>query len=72
MIQARSITQAIGDWLFLRHPVYLISEPDRMLRQKKINWGRETCDLEDEQGRVYYEVPWDCIEFAGDVEFNLP
>ena len=72
MIEARTITQAIGDWLFRRHPVYLLSDPGRMLKQREIHWSRETCDLEDEDGRVYYDISWDSIEFAGGVEFHLP
>jgi hypothetical protein len=71
---ARSKTemQIIGDWLFRGTRVYLLSEPDRILKQKKIRWDRQTCDVEDETGRVLHDIPWDDLEFWDEVEFNLP
>jgi hypothetical protein len=67
-----ALTQALGNWLFGRNLVYRLSEPDRMLRQRKIHWDRQTCDVENADGKVLYDVPWDDLEFWDDVEFNLP
>jgi hypothetical protein len=64
--------QAVGDWLFGKKLVYRVSEPDRMLRQRKIHWDRETSDLEDEHGRLYYNVSWDDIEFVDGLEHHCP
>ena len=58
-----ALTQAIGNWLFGGNLVYRLSEPDRMLKQRKIHWDRQTCDLEDEEGTVFCDVPWDELEF---------
>jgi hypothetical protein len=66
------LNQAIGDWLFGKNRVYRLSEPDRMLKQKQIHWDRQTCDVEDEDGRVFCDVSWDDLEFVDDVEFHLP
>jgi len=43
-----------------------------MLKQKQIHWDRQTCDVEDEDGTVIHDVPWDDLEFADDVECHLP
>jgi hypothetical protein len=43
-----------------------------MLKQRKILWDRQTCDLEDEHGRVFYHIPRDELEFVDNVEFHLP
>jgi hypothetical protein len=64
--------QAIGDWLFGRNLVYRLLEPDRILKQRKIHWDRQTCDVEDEDGHVFYDVPWDELEFVDDIEFHSP
>jgi hypothetical protein len=56
--------QAVGDWLFRGSRVYRLSEPDRMLKQRKIHWNRQTCDVEDEDGTVFYDVSWDDIDFG--------
>lgn len=69
---ASALNQGIGNWLFGKSPVYRLSEPDRMLKQKKIHWDREICDVEDEDGRVILDVPWNDLEFADDIEFHLP
>lgn len=68
MIEAYSITQALGDALFRNSRAFLLSEPGTSLRVKRINWNRQSSDLEDERGRVYHDVSWDDIEFADDVE----
>ena len=70
--QAGALNQAIGNWLFGGNRVYRLSEPNRMLKQREIHWDRQTCDVEDEDGTVLYNVPWDELEFADDVEFHLP
>ncbi len=72
MIETRSVTQVIGDWLFRGTHVYLLSTPDRMLKQRKIHWDRQTCDVEDEDGKVLYDVPWDNLEFWDPVDYYLP
>jgi hypothetical protein len=72
IIRSEIVTLAIGDWLFGKNLVYRLSEPDRMLKQKQIHWDRQTCDVEDEDGKVFYDVSWDDLEFADDVEFHLP
>jgi hypothetical protein len=73
IIRSEIVTQAIGDWLFGKNLVYRLSEPDRMLKQKKIHWDRQTCDVEDEDGRIYCDVSWDDLEFADhDLECHFP
>lgn len=71
MIEARSSMQAIGDWLFGGNLVYRLSEPDRVLKQRKIHWDQQTCDVEDEDGQVFYDVSWDDLEFVDDVDYHL-
>jgi len=71
-MESRCSMQAIGDWLFGRNRVYLLSEPDRVLKQRKIHWDRQTCDVEDEAGRVFYDVSWDDLEFVDDVQYHFP
>jgi hypothetical protein len=72
VIRSRTVMRALGDWLFRGNRVYLLPEPDRMLRTRKINWDRETSDVEDEHGKVYREVPWDTLEFWEPVDYHLP
>ena len=67
-----ALTQAVGNWLFDGNRVYRLEEPDRMLKQRKIHWGKETCDVEDEDGTVFHDVSWDDLEFADDVDDHLP
>jgi len=71
-IRSKTVMQAIGDWLFRGNLVYRLSEPDRILKQRKIHWDKQTCDVEDEDGTVFYNVPWDDLEFVDDIEFHLP
>ena len=71
-MKARSSLQAVGDWLFRGSRVYLSSEPDKMLKTVKINWDKETSDVEDEQGRVFYDIPWDDLEFWDPEDYHLP
>lgn len=71
-IKSRTTTNAIGNWLFRGNRVYKMSEPDRMLQQRTIHWDRETSDVEDEDGVIYYNVPWDELEFWNPVEYHVP
>lgn len=70
IIGSETATQAIGDWLLGKNLVYGLSEPERMLRQREIHWDKQTCDVEDEDGTVFYNVSWDELEFAYDVQFH--
>ena len=70
-IPSKTVMQAIGDWLFRGNQVYMLSAPNRMLKTLRINWGRETSDLRDEDGNVFYDVPWDDIEFQHPEDYHL-
>ena len=72
VISSKTVMRAIGNSLFRGNRVYRLSEPDRPLKQRKIHWDTETCDVEDEDGRVFYSVPWDDLEFVDDVECHFP
>ena len=69
---SKTALRAVGNWLFGGSKVYLLSAPGRMLRQRKIHWDRQSCDVEDADGEVLYDVPWDDLEFWDPVEYNLP
>ncbi|MCL4518315.1 MAG: hypothetical protein M1587_03870 [Thaumarchaeota archaeon] len=70
--RSKTMMQAIGDWLFGGSDVYLLSDPGARLKVRKINWDRESSDLEDAQGRLYKDMPWDFIEFWYPVEAHFP
>ena len=72
VISSKTALRAVGNWLFGGTRVYLLSAPSRMLKQKQIHWDRQTCDVEDSDGKVLYEVPWDRLEFWDPVEYHLP
>lgn len=72
IIRSNTMMRAVGEWLFGKNLVYRLSEPDRMLKQMKIHWDKETCDLEDADGNVLHNVPWDSLEFWDPVELHLP
>lgn len=72
IIRSNTVMRAVGDWLFGKNLVYRLSEPDRVLKQTQIHWDRQTCDVEDEDGKVLRDVPWDCLEFVDDVGYHLP
>ena len=72
VIRSKTVMQAVGDWLFGGNRVYRLSEPDRILKTRKIHWDRETSDVEDEDGRVFCEIPWDDLEFWDPVEYHFP
>jgi hypothetical protein len=72
IIRSNTVMRAVGDWLFGKNLVYRLSEPDRVLKQRKIHWGQETCDVEDEDGRVIHDVPWDDLDFWEPVDYHLP
>jgi hypothetical protein len=67
-----ALTQAIGNWLFDGSQVYRLDEPDRMLKTTKIHWEKESSDVEDEDGRVFHDVPWDNLDFWEPVDYHLP
>jgi len=71
-MRSKTVIQAVGDWLFRGNRVYMLSAPNRMLKTVRINWDRETSDVEDEDGNVFYGVAWDSLEFWDDVECNFP
>ena len=64
--------RAIGNSLFRGNRVYRLTEPSRALKQKRIHWDTETCDVEDEDGMVFYSVPWDELEFVDNVDYHFP
>jgi len=66
-----ALTQAIGNWLFGGNRVYRLSEPNRMLKTRKINWDAQTSDVEDAAGTVFYDVPWDELEFRNPEDYHL-
>lgn len=72
MIEARSSMQAVGDWLFRGSQVYMLGEPDRILKTVRINWDAQTSDVQAEDGTMFWDVPWDRLDFADDVELHLP
>jgi hypothetical protein len=72
VIKSTAITQAIGDWLFLKHRVYRLKDPARMLKQLEINWNQGTCDVEDEDGNVFYGIPWKELEFVDQIYYHPP
>jgi hypothetical protein len=71
VIRSDAAMQAIGSWLFRGSRVYRLSEPDRMLKTKRINRGRETTDVQDDAGRVFYDVSWDSLEFWNPEDYHL-
>ena len=72
IISSKTVMKAIGNSLFRGNRVYRLSEPERALKQKTIHWDRETCDAEDEDGRVFYDVPWDDLEFWDPIDYHFP
>ncbi len=50
----------------------MLSNPNRMLKTVRINWDRETTDLEDEDGNVFYDVCWDDLEFEHPEDYHIP
>src|SRR5208337_2139239 len=50
--------RAIYNWLFRGTHVYRLSDPDRKLTTVKVNWDAQTTDLRDEDGNVFYGIPW--------------
>jgi len=71
-IRSKTVMQAVVNWLLRGSRVYMLSVPDRMLTTKRINWDRETSDVEDEYGNVFYDVPWDDLEFLNPEDYHLP
>ena len=50
----------------------MLSVPNRMLTTQRINWDRETSDVQDEDGNVFYDIPWDDLEFWNPEDYHLP
>ncbi len=71
-IPSKTVIQAVGNWLFRGSRVYMLSNPNRMLKTVRINWDRETTDLEDEDGNVFYDVCWDDLEFEHPEDYHIP
>ena len=71
-IRSKPLMQAVGDWLFRGNQVYMLLAPNRMLTTQRINWDRETSDVQDEDGNVFYDIPWDDLEFWNPEDYHLP
>jgi hypothetical protein len=71
-IRSKTVMQAVGDWLFRGNRVYILSEPDRMLTTRKIHWDAETSDVQDDDGQMFYDIPWDDLEFWNPEGYHLP
>ena len=69
---SQTALRAVIDWLFRGSRLYMISKPDRILKQSKIHWDRQTVDLEGADGELLYDVPWDDVEFVDPPEFHFP
>ncbi len=63
--------RAILGWLFRGAEVYRLSEPDRILSTLRINWDEQSTDLQDEDGTVFYGVPWADLEFLHPQNYHL-
>ena len=72
VVRSKPLMQAVGDWIFRGNRVYMLSAPNRMLITKRINWDRETSDVEDEDGIVFYDVSWHDLEFWNPEDYHLP
>ena len=71
IIRSKTVMQAIGNWLFRGSQVYVLDQPDRTLKTKRINWNRETTDVEDETGTVFNDIPWERLEFRHPEDYHL-
>jgi len=69
--RSAAVMHAIGNWLFGGSKVFRLSEPDRMLKQRRVHWDTQTCDVEDEDGKVVYHVPWDELEFLDPSNYHF-
>jgi len=70
-LRSKALTRAIGNWLFRGSRVYLISEPRRMLRTVRVDWDKQTSDVQDSRGRIYKNVGWDRLEFWNPEDYRL-
>jgi hypothetical protein len=70
--KSKAMTHDVGNWLFGGSRVYMLSEPEKMLKTVRINWDANTCDLEDESGVVLCNVSWDDLDFWDPIEFHFP
>ncbi len=71
-IRSQTVIRAVVNWLLRGSQVYLLAAPNRMMKTLRINWDRETTDLEDEDGNVFYDVCWDDLEFQHPEDYHLP
>jgi len=69
---SKTAFRAVLGWLFSGTEVYLLSEPDRVLKTLRINWDEQTTDLQDEAGNVFYGVPWTDLEFLRPQDYHIP
>ena len=70
-IRSKPLMQAVANWLLRGSRVYMLSAPNRMLKTVRINWERETSDVRDEDGNVFYDVCWNDIEFEHPEDYHL-
>lgn len=71
MQEKTTTVTAIGNWLFGGNRVFRLSDPSKMLTQKTIHWDKETCDVEDQNGTIIYDVPWAELDFWDDMEYHI-
>jgi hypothetical protein len=72
IIRSKTEMEAIGSWLFRGSQVYLLDQPHRMLTTKRINWDEQTTDVQDADGHVFYDIPWDDLEFWNPDDYHFP
>ncbi len=70
-IQSKTVMQAIWNWMLRGSEVYFLDQPDRTLKTKRINWNRQTTDVEDETGTVFSDIPWERLEFRHPEDYHL-
>ena len=68
---SQTALRAVYNWLFRGTQVYRLSEPDRVLTTLRINWDAQTTDLKDQDGTVFYGVPWTDLEFLRPQDYHL-
>ena len=42
-----------------------------MLKTVKVNWEAETTDVQDDYGQIFYDIPWDDLEFWNPEDYHL-
>lgn len=71
VIRSQTVMQAIWNWMLRGSEVYFLDQPDRTLKTNGINWDKETTDVEDETGKVFYDIPWERLEFRHPEDYHL-